>query len=330
MIGTDADTLFDNILSRQYPEACASTRARVVRGADRETGDYNAFWDERNYVKDVAKFKTAVLISHGLNDFNVKPRHAGRLWEALRPTTFPRRFGGIRVATAIARIRARPNGGHANRFWTRTSLVSPTRRTGPAVVERKNAGSIRIGPCRAPGGAVRSGAVANGRPLAGPHRSSSRRSVDDSSSAPVDCRPGVTSRLCISAPLPRRSRLGTPSVGCVRQARGQLSAMLVDYKAAGAPFIVTRGWADPQNRESISKTTPVVPGTAYTMTFELQPHDYVFAAGSRLGLVLLSSDRLFTLRPPPGTRLTVHTAESSLLLPVVGGDAAFRAATAVR
>jgi len=105
-----------------------------------------------------------------------------------------------------------------------------------------------------------------------------------------------------------------------------VSAMLVDYRSSDAPVIVTRGWADPQNRESISKTTPVVPGTVYTMTFELQPQDYVFAAGARLGLVLISSDRLFTLRPPPGTRLTVHTGGSLLKLPVVGGDAAFRAA----
>jgi X-Pro dipeptidyl-peptidase len=63
----------------------------------------------------------------------------------------------------------------------------------------------------------------------------------------------------------------------------------------------------------------VVPGLAYTMTFEFQPHDYIFAPGSRIGLVLLSSDRLFTLRPPPGTKLRVYTNESSLSLPVVGG-----------
>jgi X-Pro dipeptidyl-peptidase len=105
-----------------------------------------------------------------------------------------------------------------------------------------------------------------------------------------------------------------------------VSAMLVDYKPAGTPTIVTRGWADPQNRESIRKTTPVVPGTVYTIAFELQPHDYVFQAGSRVGLVLLSSDRLFTLRPPPGTELTVHTAESTLILPIVGGGVALGAA----
>jgi X-Pro dipeptidyl-peptidase len=103
-----------------------------------------------------------------------------------------------------------------------------------------------------------------------------------------------------------------------------VSAMLVDYKPSGAPFIITRGWVDPQNRDSIWKTTPVVPGTPYTIAVELQPHDYVFQPGSRIALVLLSSDRLFTLRPPPGTRLTIRTAESRLILPVVGGEGAVR------
>lgn len=47
--------------------------------------------------------------------------------------------------------------------------------------------------------------------------------------------------------------------------------MLIDYRASGAPFIVSRGWADPQNRESIERTTPVVPGRAYTIARCVQP-----------------------------------------------------------
>ena len=35
--------------------------------------------------------------------------------------------------------------------------------------------------------------------------------------------------------------------------------------------------------------------------------------------MVLSSDKLFTQRPPPGTRLTLELAESTLGLPVVGG-----------
>jgi X-Pro dipeptidyl-peptidase len=96
-----------------------------------------------------------------------------------------------------------------------------------------------------------------------------------------------------------------------------VSAMVVDYRATDKPFIVTRGWADPQNRESLRRTTPIVPGTPYTIAFELQPHDYVFPVGSRIGFVVMSSDWLFTLRPPPGAEFTLTTAASILTLPIV-------------
>jgi X-Pro dipeptidyl-peptidase len=99
--------------------------------------------------------------------------------------------------------------------------------------------------------------------------------------------------------------------------------MLVEYRANGTRAIITRGWADPQNRKSLSETFAIHPGTPYEIAFELQPHDYVFPAGSRIGLMLLSTDRVFTLRPPPGAELTLDTTKSTLQLPVVGGAVAF-------
>jgi X-Pro dipeptidyl-peptidase len=62
-----------------------------------------------------------------------------------------------------------------------------------------------------------------------------------------------------------------------------------------------------------------IPAGPTTISFELQPHDYLFQPASRIGLMLYSSDQLFTQYPPPGTRLTLETALSTLSLPVVGG-----------
>jgi X-Pro dipeptidyl-peptidase len=101
-----------------------------------------------------------------------------------------------------------------------------------------------------------------------------------------------------------------------------VSAMLVDYQEDGDVTLVTRGWADPQNRYSDWLTVKINTRLSYKIEFELQPHDYVFQPGSRIGLVLLSSERLFTLRPPPGTELTVNTSKSHFTLPVVGGSEA--------
>lgn len=343
-IGTDADTLFDNILSRKYPEACAPMRERIARGKDRETGDYNAFWDERNYVKDVRRFKTAVLISHGLNDFNVKPRHAARLWEALKTHKIPAKIWwnqgghGDRANTARQAVWR----DTLNQFWShhlfgvQNGAMSGSR----VVIERENnawidyqdwpvpgaqATTVRFSPAAMPNGVGHLGAR-DRKP------SAVEAIVDDSS---IDANiliaaPQSPNRLVYqSAPLTAPLHVsGVPSVSLrmsFDRPAAIVSAMLVDFKATGAPAIVTRGWADPQNRESISRTTPVVPGEVYSIAFELQPHDYIFPAGSRLGLVLLSSDRVFTLRPPPGTRLSVHTSRSTLNLPIVGGERAFEA-----
>ncbi|MFW6171228.1 MAG: CocE/NonD family hydrolase C-terminal non-catalytic domain-containing protein, partial [Planctomycetota bacterium] len=90
--------------------------------------------------------------------------------------------------------------------------------------------------------------------------------------------------------------------------------------------IITRGWADPQNRDSLSESEPLVPGEFHQLTFDLQPDDQVIPAGQRIALMIFSSDRDFTLWPPPGTELTVDLDATTLTLPVVGGDAAFNQA----
>ena len=104
-----------------------------------------------------------------------------------------------------------------------------------------------------------------------------------------------------------------------------LTAVLVDYGPAGspdAPVMVTRGWLDPQNRLSLRTRASDPPGQAYDLRWDLQPDDYVFRAGRRIGLVVVSTDHDYTIRPDPGTRLTLRPSASVISLPVVGGQAA--------
>lgn len=51
---------------------------------DRQTGNYNTFWDERNYLPTIKDIKCDVIMVHGLNDWNVKPRQVADLWDALQ------------------------------------------------------------------------------------------------------------------------------------------------------------------------------------------------------------------------------------------------------
>ena len=47
--------------------------------------------------------------------------------------------------------------------------------------------------------------------------------------------------------------------------------------------IITRGWADPQNHQSLSASEPLVPGQFYEISFTLQPDDQVIPAGQKIG-----------------------------------------------
>ena len=40
------------VLTRENPEVCGQVIKELTAGQDRKTGNYNDFWDKRNYVKD--------------------------------------------------------------------------------------------------------------------------------------------------------------------------------------------------------------------------------------------------------------------------------------
>lgn len=80
--------------------------------------------------------------------------------------------------------------------------------------------------------------------------------------------------------------------------------------------IVSRGWMDARNRNSPARQDRVVEGREYRLEWGMQPQDYVFKKGHRLGVVLMSTDHDYTLRYPAGTRMTVRSGVSSVTLPV--------------
>ncbi|MDA8368577.1 MAG: Xaa-Pro dipeptidyl-peptidase [Nocardiopsaceae bacterium] len=89
-----------------------------------------------------------------------------------------------------------------------------------------------------------------------------------------------------------------------------------DYK------IVTRGWQDARNRRSDAWQAPVVSGRMYRYSWQMQAQDYVFKAGHRIGIVLISTDHDYTLRYPSGTKVTVDTGRAVVELPVSSGRSA--------
>jgi predicted acyl esterase len=144
--------------------------------------------------------------------------------------------------------------------------------------------------------------------------------------------------IYVSDPVREDVRLsGTPSVSLnmalLNRTKANLSVLLVSYPALNpadsdvrdVAQIVSRGWMDPQNRTSLWVDDPVTPGEFYQLTWTLDPKDYIVTAGSRLALVVLSTDPGYTVRPQNGTELALKPGLSTVTLPLVGGELAFKA-----
>lgn len=90
--GEDADVLAEETFSRRLQpgdfhnikDQWNQQITDIQAGEDRSTGDYNTFWDARNYHKNFKNIKADVFMVHGLNDWNVKPRNVERLWNGIK------------------------------------------------------------------------------------------------------------------------------------------------------------------------------------------------------------------------------------------------------
>jgi X-Pro dipeptidyl-peptidase len=77
---------------------CAPSRQRIATNAGEGTqppetsGNFNAYWDERDYEKYASRVKAAVFVTHGLNDYNVKPNNYDEWWDNLAANDVPRKI----------------------------------------------------------------------------------------------------------------------------------------------------------------------------------------------------------------------------------------------
>jgi X-Pro dipeptidyl-peptidase len=74
------------------PAVCQPVRDAILAGSDNATGNYNAFWAERDFVPDARKVRASVFVVHGINDLNVETKHFARWWDALAKNRVPRKI----------------------------------------------------------------------------------------------------------------------------------------------------------------------------------------------------------------------------------------------
>lgn len=95
--GDDLDILARYCFSRakdpaDYEKVKAAYDAALqdlVAGEDRDSANYNRFWDERNYLNLVNNIKASVFIVHGINDWNVKTNQCIPFFKELEKRGIP-------------------------------------------------------------------------------------------------------------------------------------------------------------------------------------------------------------------------------------------------
>ena len=376
-LGEDVDVLYDFVASGDTTNGARVNCDRIwkggvfagAKGLNRATGDYSDFWAARDLLPFVKNVKAAVLLAHGLNDYNVTPSHSVRIYEALKAQGTPAAIylhqgghGGNPPADMVNRwfshyLYGVENGADKDPpAWIVSNLATALPPAEMAPPGRQQAApapfasypvpgtqQVALHPTRGGNGiaslafgptqgadSVSDDVTFSGSALASEARASHRL---------LYATAALTDTLHISGTVRVTMRVAS------NRPAANLSVWLVTlpYDSArigsqGHAGVVTRGWADIRNHRSLQKGgdynskqpgEPLVPGRFYDLTFDLEPDDQVIPAGKQLAVMVMSSDREFTLWPQPGTQLVVDLSRTSFSVPIVGGTAALTKAGAI-
>ncbi len=345
-LGEDIDVLYDFIHSGD--ESKRARNNKVIRdtemknGQDRITGDYNDFWAKRDYLNDMAPMKAALLMSHGFNDWNVMPEHSYRIYDKAREMGLP-----VQIYYHQNGHGGPPPIEMMNRWFTRYlfGVENGVENDPKAWIVRENDERDHPTPYRDypnPDASdvtlfLTKGAPKHGRlTIRKPKKQGKEILMDNYSfSGSALAQAEITDHrlMYLTSPLAKDVHIsGIPKVTIKLSSSkpaANLSVWLVSLpwtdgrRAKVTDNIITRGWADPQNYQSITESEPLVPNKFYEISFDLMPDDQIISAGQQIGLMIFSSDKEFTLWPKPGTELTIDLNATTITLPVVGGKEAF-------
>jgi X-Pro dipeptidyl-peptidase len=334
--GEDADVLAEYTYTRPDQQICRPVIADLAARQDRVTGDYTPFWDARNYMNDIENVRAASLVAHGNNDWNVMTKHAAVYYQALRERGVSHMLywhqgghGGSPPLVRTNRWFSRYLWGHENgvendpRAWVVREGQSSQNPTPYPEWPDPEAAQVTL--------SFNGNGLQTGELTLKEGKRAFQTLVDNATISPATLMNAASSphRLLFKTPtLLSPIRLsGTPTIQLTMafgKPKANLTAHLISYPAAGGNgTVISRGWIDPENQHSPAVTEAIATGKSYKLTFDFQPKDSVVAAGRRLGVMILSSDRDYTVRPAPGTELTMALRESQLRLPIVGGPSTF-------
>ncbi|MHA6728356.1 Xaa-Pro dipeptidyl-peptidase [Chryseobacterium sp. A301] len=344
-LGEDVDVLYDFIHSgEESKRAYSNAKIRdteMKNGMDRLTGDYNDFWEGRDYLNHMPKMNAALLMSHGFNDWNVMPEHSYRIYKKAKEMGLETAIyyhqnghGGPPPMEMMNKwfthyLFGVDNGiqKEKSKAWIVREADEMDKPTPYADFPNPQAKDV---PFYLTKGAPEKGGLSTTKTST----NAKETLVDNYSfSGESLARADYTNHrlLYVSSKLESDIHIsGVPKITvklASNKPAANLSVWLVSLpwndsrRSKITDNIITRGWADPQNHASLRKGEPLVPGKFYEVTFDLQPDDQIIKKGQQIGLLIFSSDKEFTIHPKPGTELTVDLDGTTLTLPIVGGKA---------
>jgi len=349
-LGEDIDVLYDFVHSGDEDKRAYNNKVvrdtEMMNGMDRESGDMNDFWAGRDYLTQMEPMKAALLMSHGFNDWNVMPEHSYRIYKAAKDKGLPTMIyyhqnghGGPPPTSMMNKwftkyLHGVDNGveKEQNKAYIVREKDDRQKPTAYRDYPNPDASEVTLN--------LTSGGTSVGGLTIGQSTETSEKLTDDASISGSDHAKAKSSKnrlLYVTSKLKEDLHIsGVPKISITLSSNkpaANVSVWLVslpwqegnDVKITDN--IITRGWADPKNYKSLTNEEDLVSRKSYTVNFDLQPDDQIIKVGQQIGLLIFSSDKEFTLHPKPGTELTIELDKTTLTLPIVGGEEAYKKGT---
>lgn len=300
--------------------------------------EYDAFWERRDYRRRAANVNCAVFLEAGWLDHNVKHWDSTRFFDALEGV--PKKLVMGQWPHTDSNFADAQDVRHA---WFDEFLkgldtgvtdiprvdtqVSTGERLQHEEMPPQGTGINRFDLTRAEAGQRALALVGEGPPnytdTAPPLTEEEMFATDTSQhnhlkfeSAPLECRLRITG----SVPLGEWRAPQLDLVATSTDDSTHFTPVLYERFPDGSIGVATRGFLNARNRDGLDTSEPVPTGEPYRAPVELWDTDYVFAEGSRVGLVVASDNRDWCLNDPDGTA----TNEVVLGAPGGGGGTALR------
>lgn len=339
-LGEDMDVLYDCINTGEKSKRKENNRcvrdSILMKNEDRITGDYNDFWDSRDYLNKIDSMKAAMLMAHGFNDWNVMTEQSFRFYKAAKDKGLP-----VQLYYHQGDHGGDPPFKMMNRWFTHYlhGIKNDVEHDSPVQIVREHQyittsyDSYPDAKSSDVSFFLKSDKNNSGLLILNKIENHSYDTIIDDyrfkGEKLINIKNEKHRMLYVTPVLEKDIRIsGIPRVS-IRLSSSKpevnLTVWLISLpweKEKGTKIydnLITRAWADPQNYKSLTKGEPLKSGEFYDVSFNLMPDDQVIRKGKQIGLMIFSSDKEFTLWPNPGTKLIVDPNSVIITLPIVGG-----------